>query len=134
MLAAGLGGDTSGAHLVGGFLFLPGSGFGEFTLGGDDYLDGGEGNDTIVGDAHLLSFAITHRGGDDTLFGGSGDDVLAGDAIIAPFLPTSGGEVAGGDDILFGGDSTPRSPEISCRVIPAWAATISCSAEPATTR
>ena len=37
---------------------------------GADYLDGGDGNDVLIG-----------RGGADVLFGGSGNDTLVGDHL-----------------------------------------------------
>ena len=80
----------------------------DLASGGDDYLDGGAGNDTIVGDALLFStyvfgigsFGPSARGsgGADTLIGGAGDDILIGDAY-GIF-----GTASGGDDRLYGGD------------------------------
>ena len=80
----------------------------DLASGGDDYLDGGAGNDTIVGDALLFStfvfgigsFGPSARGsgGVDTLIGGAGDDILIGDAY-GIF-----GTASGGDDRLYGGD------------------------------
>ncbi len=53
-------------------------------LGGNDTLDGGAGNDSVLGDGD-----DPYVGGNDTLFGGIGDDRLEG---------------WGGDDTLYGGD------------------------------
>ncbi len=69
------------------------------TLGGDDYLDGGAGHDTLYGD-----------GGDDTVLGGEGVDQLYGDFgdsfFYVPEDVTLQSE--GGDDYLDGqgGDDT----------------------------
>ena len=39
---------------------IPDAGIANFASGGDDYLDGGNGNDTIVGDAlNFSSFSAT---------------------------------------------------------------------------
>ena len=87
---------------------IPDTGMVDLASGGDDYLDGGAGNDTIVGDALLFStfvfgigsFGPSARGsgGVDTLIGGAGDDILIGDAY-GIF-----GTASGGDDRLYGGD------------------------------
>lgn len=47
--------------------------------GSADYIDGGEGNDTIFG-----------NGGSDTLIGGTGDDTIVGDSpVLAPSYTTN---------------------------------------------
>ena len=80
---------------------------GEFASGGDDYLDGGDGDDTIVGDALNFSTLPVRRrppptgsGGADTLIGGNGDDLLIGDAVGCHRTASA----SGGDDRLSGGD------------------------------
>ena len=83
---------------------VPGAGIGGSGAGGDDYLDGGEGNDTMVGDAFDFQTPFQGsgsglRGGDDTLTGGNGDDILVGDAISMARSTASGGV-----DFLYGGD------------------------------
>ncbi|MDF3029625.1 MAG: HlyJ hemolysin-like protein [Moraxellaceae bacterium] len=72
---------------------------------GDDLLDGGEGNDTLVGLA-----------GDDTLEGGVGDDILLGDGRLDDVQGRYGNDQLdgqegndylqgfGGDDKLIGGE------------------------------
>ena len=55
---------------------------------GDDYLDGGDDDDYMLG-----------LGGADTLFGGSGDDTMHGDWGGAGLPPS-----AQGDDVLYGED------------------------------
>ena len=41
---------------------IPDRGIGEFASGGDDYLDGGEGNDTLVGDAFSFGTVLPQPG------------------------------------------------------------------------
>ena len=65
------------------------------STGGDDYLDGGAGNDLVVGD-----------GGDDILSGGADDDRLFGDDEVG-YLVAPGDDVldgGAGDDMLAAGD------------------------------
>ena len=71
------------------------------TQHGDDYVDGGGGNDILWG-----------YGGDDTLVGGAGNDILDGDGADvqtggADYLDGGAGNDTlngnGGDDRLFGG-------------------------------
>ena len=90
---------------------IPDAGIANFASGGDDYLDGGNGNDTIVGDA--LNFSSFRFGGDphgsggaDTLIGGNGDDLLIGDAVSMPQFGTA--SASGGDDRLFGGEGNDK--------------------------
>lgn len=64
-----------------------GSGSEIHAAGGDDILQGAEGNDALYGDAG--NDKISGANGDDTLYGGSGDDVLSG---------------LSGDDLLVGGE------------------------------
>lgn len=68
------------------------------SVGGNDYIDGGDGDDVLIGGA-----------GSDTLIGGSGNDVLLGDNGRVTW---SGGQLrqaattdffTGGNDILDGG-------------------------------
>lgn len=62
----------------------------------DDWIDGGPGDDTLVGDTGGLVYGLT--GGNDRIFGGAGNDVVYGDCS------DSIGRVGrGGDDSLFGG-------------------------------
>jgi Ca2+-binding RTX toxin-like protein len=63
-------------------------------MGGDDRLNGGDGNDTLFGDGGNL---YSSTGGNDTLEGGAGRDVLYGDW-------ESASASQGGDDTLNGGD------------------------------
>jgi Ca2+-binding RTX toxin-like protein len=90
---------------------IPDAGIANFASGGDDYMDGGNGNDTIVGDA--LNFSSFRLGGDphgsggaDILIGGNGDDLLIGDAVFIFVGGTA--SVSGGDDRLFGGEGNDR--------------------------
>ena len=74
-------------------------------------MDGGNGNDTIVGDAlNFSSFRLCGdphgSGGADTLIGGNGDDLLIGDAVFIFVRVTA--SVSGGDDRLFGGEGNDR--------------------------
>ena len=61
-------------------------------VGGNDTLDGGAGNDLLVGDGE----SPLGTAGDDILLGGSGDDTLHGDFEVA-------GSGQGGNDTLLGG-------------------------------
>ncbi|HMR33089.1 MAG TPA: calcium-binding protein, partial [Geminicoccus sp.] len=65
------------------------------TTGGDDVIDGGAGNDVLRGEGFQLNDGAL--GGDDTIVGGAGDDTIFGD---------SGGLFGGigGSDTLRGGD------------------------------
>lgn len=68
----------------------------DFARGGNDYLDGGEGVDYLVGDTFdMLDHA---RGGEDHLVGGSDTDFLYGDAD-----GTMKDHARGGNDFLEGG-------------------------------
>ena len=65
-------------------------------VGGNDYIDGGAGNDLLVGETAAgfsVGFEIAMSGGDDTLLGGRDDDSIFGQT---------------GDDRLFGGDGKDR--------------------------
>ena len=62
--------------------------------GGDDYLEGGAGDDQLTGDGYMSG---NTRGGNDRLFGGAGDDTLYGDGSVM------GKDTQGGDDCLRGG-------------------------------
>lgn len=65
--------------------------FGEYGLpGGDDWLDGNLGNDSVLGEA-----------GRDTILGGAGDDYLSGEEDADSLL---GGD---GHDTLVGGNGVP---------------------------
>src|SRR5262245_38421169 len=66
-------------------------------MGGDDRLDGLDGNDTVIGDAGLI--AGTGRGGNDRMFGGAGADFMSGDSDS-----NMSEEARAGRDRLFGGD------------------------------
>ena len=65
------------------------------TRGGDDRLDGGNGDDFLFGDAR--DFSSLAQGGNDRLAGGAGNDFLYGDAA------TFGSRAQGGNDRLNGG-------------------------------
>ena len=86
--------------------------------GGNDVLEGGTGDDILIGDANFIHAG---RGGNDILLGGDGNDRLYGDAYTGfvtvggvgpgpPAPPTflvPGGHRrtgAGGDDFVDGGD------------------------------
>ena len=69
---------------------------------GDDYLDGGSGDDFfLIGDSSWTDVSATFEGtaGDDRLLGGPGNDGL----IIGDHNPFSGTLLGGGDDELSGG-------------------------------
>ncbi len=64
--------------------------------GGDDYLEGYNGNDTLIGGDN--NDTLVGYGGNDTMWGGNGNDILKGMAGN----DTLNGD--GGDDKLVGGD------------------------------
>jgi Ca2+-binding RTX toxin-like protein len=64
--------------------------------GGDDWLDGGNGHDRLLGDGGGL-MSDNARGGSDRLHGGAGEDWLCGDAT------GMGSNAQGGSDLLVGG-------------------------------
>jgi Ca2+-binding RTX toxin-like protein len=64
--------------------------------GGRDRLVGGASSDVLIGDGDVMK--DNAKGGADTLEGGSGDDWLYGDAR------TWSSTVTGGDDKLYGGN------------------------------
>ena len=72
-------------------------------VGGDDYVDGGDGNDVILGDSGGFGDL---QGGDDVLYGGAGDDLILGQDGN-DFLC---GE--DGDDLLIGGSGV----DLACAV------------------
>ena len=99
-------------------------------------MDGGNGNDTIVGDA--LNFSSFRFGGDphgsggaDTLIGGNGDDLLIGDAVSYPWAerprPPAATTACSAARATTGCSATRWVPTV------AVAATIACSAMPAMT-
>ena len=61
---------------------------------GDDSLTGGDGKDTLLGDAK--GDLADGTGGDDTLHGGDGDDSIAGDAGDSMIRSTGGGDTIEG--------------------------------------
>jgi len=68
---------------------------------GNDYLDGGSGDDFfLIGDSSWTDPSATFEGtaGDDTLIGGAGNEFIIGD-----HNPFSGTLPGGGDDDLSGG-------------------------------
>jgi Ca2+-binding RTX toxin-like protein len=67
--------------------------------GGNDVLNGGVGNDSLLGDAFVMRDSA--RGGNDSLNGSDGTDILYGDAGV--YFPTSPGSITGGTDTLNGG-------------------------------
>lgn len=70
------------------------------SVGGDDKILGGAGNDRILGDAGILVGHAT--GGNDRIEGGPGDDTIVGDAaVLESFFGLPDGPL-GGDDRLFG--------------------------------
>ena len=68
---------------------------GEDSFGGDDTIDGGEGDDLILGDASFIADGAT--GGADTLIGGADDDTIYGDGFEID------ADSFAGDDNLTGG-------------------------------
>ena len=74
----------------------------EVSIGGPDQLYGDAGDDLLIGDAGR-DLTATRGGSDDSLDGGTGDDTLVGDAgrdITS--------ESGGGNDVLNGGDDDDR--------------------------
>jgi surface adhesion protein len=70
------------------------------TNGGDDTLNGGAGDDVIVGDVAAFDSGtaiLIETAGDDRLLGRSGNDLLYGDS-------TDADDSIGGDDRLLGGE------------------------------
>ncbi len=78
------------------------------TLGGNNYFDGGDGNDTLTGFADNTNVDDTFIGGagndtlrglsgNDTLLGGPGNDVLSGAEVTF-------GAAFGGHDLIDGGE------------------------------
>ena len=63
-------------------------GGGLLNVGGNDTLDGGAGNDIMIGDGGTIRG--TGRGGNDTMLGGDGDDRMYGDAYIGFFTVPPG--------------------------------------------
>ncbi|WEX78872.1 calcium-binding protein [Sinorhizobium numidicum] len=78
--------------------------FGDFVVGGDDRLEGGQGKDRLYGDGLTEGVLDSGTGGNDQLYGGSGNDFLVGDVLSARF--GSGGndllDGGSGDDLLYG--------------------------------
>jgi Ca2+-binding RTX toxin-like protein len=74
------------------------NGLASVNYGGDDYIDGGDGDDLIAGDALALGTGSTwvFQGGDDTIFGGAGNDTIYGDT-------NDFSEIIGGNDFIDGG-------------------------------
>ena len=70
---------------------------------GDDSRAGGDGNDTLAGDAG--DSMIKSTGGDDTLYGGKGDDKISGDA-----LKDLRDGSRGGHDLIKGDGDGPLGP------------------------
>lgn len=81
----------AGFALLGDALTIKG-----FAAGGNDWLDGGAGNDRIFGDAVVMRDSA--RGGNDRLYGEAGNDLLVGDAGAL------GDSAVGGNDRLYGDD------------------------------
>lgn len=72
---------------------------------GDDYVDGGSGNDTLFGEQN--NDTVLGGDGADLLFGGSGNDVVWGDAGIDTLYGGLGADSlvsGGGFDLFYGGD------------------------------
>ncbi len=68
--------------------------------GGNDTINGGGGNDRIIGDAFEVRADSTGTGGDDVIHGGGSNDDIYGDF-------TEGGvNVVGGNDRLYGDDGS----------------------------
>ena len=73
------------------------------TVGENDTLEGGAGQDILFGDAFAAGSqakALDVRGGDDFLIGGTGPDRMWGD-----FADVKGGVTGGHDAFIFGQDS-----------------------------
>lgn len=70
------------------------------TAAGNDTLEGGDDNDTLVGDAGDVSQEMGNAG-NDTLLGGAGEDTLIGD--VRNISSPGGRLVQAGQDILHGG-------------------------------
>ncbi|MCW5738390.1 MAG: calcium-binding protein [Enhydrobacter sp.] len=66
-------------------------------IGGDDFIWGHGGHDSLIGDAGLVTSAVSVVGGNDTIWGGDGYDQIFGD--VPGGLPEF---VTGGDDTLYG--------------------------------
>lgn len=96
---------TSRADLIGG----DGTTIEGGQRGGDDTIAAGAGNDTVTGDAAVLSDA---HGGHDRIAGDAGNDLLFGDAMLAVLPPTLRPSLATfvptvavmGSDTIRGGD------------------------------
>ncbi len=101
------GNDILWASSLGSNLIGDASSIRDTSIGGDDQLNGGSGNDLLFGDArdNLLGAAV---GGDDVLRGRAGDDELFGDA---PRLHSTS---RGGDDDLYGGRETTGFGAMAC--------------------
>ncbi len=67
--------------------------------GGADRIYGGDGDDSIQGDAQVIDGGI---GGNDQLYGDAGNDFIFGDAVIGR------NGARGGNDRIFGGDGDDR--------------------------
>lgn len=78
---------------------------GALLLGGNDTINGGGGNDFIVGDGYADDIGndqvATLEGGDDTIDGGDGHDRLFGDGGADG--PNTIADVLGGNDTIHGG-------------------------------
>ncbi|MES2985202.1 MAG: hypothetical protein V4735_08460 [Pseudomonadota bacterium] len=136
--APGVGGDAQGDILANFEIVLgttsndsiTGSGMDEKLYGyaGNDVIDGGAGDDLVVGDDLLVggndllsggdgNDTVQGEGGDDTIYGGNGNDLISGgtghDSISAGagndtvYGSSDGSSVMGdaGDDFLLGGVS-----------------------------
>jgi RTX calcium-binding nonapeptide repeat (4 copies) len=65
---------------------------------GDDFIDGGDGEDHIAGDSIAFGVNGTATGdGDDRILGGDGVEFVAGDNV------TYGDAIGGSDDYIDGG-------------------------------
>jgi Ca2+-binding RTX toxin-like protein len=76
---------------------------------GNDFLDGGDGQDTLFGDSWALSapFALGVVGGNDVIRGGAGNDLAVGQAGNDVLFGDAGNDTllgADGNDRLRGGD------------------------------
>lgn len=93
-------GDAGADRLVGDVETLS-------SLGANDWIDGGDGNDVAMGDAATMTG--TGRGGDDKLYGSAGNDVLIGDADMMGDTSRGGNDTldgGAGDDWLYGDGRT----------------------------